>query len=94
MSAPLLILYIIHVFVTCKGDKDIKTGWLAFLISSAKFHYLLILDSVLVIGGGSFIGYHVSLRLAKTAKVIALDNFTDRHLIKIQRARLMNVKGD
>lgn len=60
-----------------------------------KVHYLfLILDSVLVMGGGSFIGYHVSLRLVETARVISLDSFTDRNLIVMQRAKLMNDKGD
>ncbi|XP_019849560.1 PREDICTED: uncharacterized protein LOC109580616 [Amphimedon queenslandica] len=77
MSAPLLIelLYIIYVFITCKGEEDIKA------------------DSVLVMGGGSFIGYHISLRLVKTARVISLDSFTDRNLIVMQRAKLMNEKG-
>ena len=70
-------------------DSEMVSILYIILLSLTLFSFL-----VLVIGGTSFINYHISLHLVTSSGVIVLENFSDDDDIKKARAGRLIAKGN
>ena len=70
-------------------DSEMVSILYIILLSLTLFSFL-----VLVIGGTSFINYHISLHLVTSSGVIVLENFSDDDDIKKARAGHLIAKGN
>ena len=70
-------------------DSEMVSIIYIILLSLTLFSFL-----VLVIGGASFINYHISLHLVTSSGVIVLENFSDDDDIKKARAGRLIARGN
>lgn len=70
-------------------DSEMVSILYIILLSLTLFSFL-----VLVIGGTSFINYHISLHLVTSSGVIVLENFSDDDDIKKARAGRLIARGN
>ena len=70
-------------------DSEMVSILYIILLSLTLFSFL-----VLVIGGTSFINYHISLHLVASSGVIVLENFSDDNDIKKARAGRLIARGN
>ena len=92
MAASMCILCILfHVITSCNGGTGLRNGehTSIALLSLTLFSFL-----VLIIGGTSFINYHISLHLVTSSGVIVLENFSDDDDIKKARAGRLIARGN
>ena len=71
-----------------KQDSEMVSILYIILLSLTLFSFL-----VLVIGGTSFINYHISLHLVTSSGVIVLENFNDDDDIKKARVGRLIARG-
>ena len=70
-------------------DSEMVSILYIILLSLTLFSFL-----VLVIGGTSFINYHISLHLVTSSGVIVLENFNDDDDIKKAKAGRLIARGN
>lgn len=87
-----ILCILFHVITSCSGGTGLRNGEhtrYIILLSLTLFSFL-----VLVIGGTSFINYHISLHLVTSSGVIVLENFSDDDDIKKARAGRLIARGN
>ena len=95
MAASMCILCILfHVITSCNGGTGVSNGEHAIYIYIILLSLTLFSFLVLVIGGTSFINYHISLHLVTSSGVIVLENFSDDDDIKKARAGRLIARGN